>query len=319
MTDARQELIARLDKEIAFWTEVLDDQDIHPNYAMLLLRDCRAALSADASATPVAWMYEPHNNTIPGFRRFYYEQVYYIPERDTETPLYSCPRIPQQDEPSTPVARQEEPIVFMYQFKDRTEFKTNRWHKHSDPSVLKETFLYAAPAAVAREPQTERQECCRAGRAWSGGESMKCEDCPLDLTKPRDAALPYHPGRDGSMAGHARVGDTAPAAAEKGELQEAIEWGQMILRAFDVAVADQPDLKIDDSSHHLRALIAVAQASQPADKRDAERYQSLANKVAKDLAVVAFMDFRDKAEVDAYIDESLATALSARHRDTEEK
>jgi hypothetical protein len=236
-----------------------------------LLRQLREKDAVHSSATPVAWMYEnEYGAKLIELQRWGYGGKL---KSWTETPLYSCPRIPQQDEPSTPVARQEEPEKVNYVAGGRTHPATAQSDKPLGPdavtklgmdqyalgcklpSIFWSMYQYgladAAPAAVAREPQTELAEAI----AWAKAE--------------RHSWLPH-----GETNGH----------------------------------------------KHLGTLIAAAlNASQPADKRDAERYRALANKVAKDLAVVAFMDFRDKAEVDTYIDESLAAALSARQRDTEEK
>src|ERR1017187_7034309 len=107
MNDARQELIAEIDDWIR--SALSPDSLKGEEAAVPILERIRAALSADASATPVArpygWLYEMGNESW--FRREQY-QPHVSRDNMTEIPLYLGRSIPQQDEPSTPVARQEE-------------------------------------------------------------------------------------------------------------------------------------------------------------------------------------------------------------------
>ena len=101
-----------------------------------------------------------------------------------ETPLYSCPRIPQQDEPSTPVARQEEPTAralehaeYLAKGAEALLESVNAYFAEDGDEQAKQEAMtdhmrglrcdiyefrkrrdkVAAPAAVAREPQTDAQ------------------------------------------------------------------------------------------------------------------------------------------------------------------
>ena len=166
MNDARQELIDRL--------RAYDKHNHRGKYARLC-HEAADALSADASATPLAWMYD--NGT---------ENYFFQRERQdaplnakagwTETPLYSCRSPAQQDEPSTPVARQEDAMSLLRRLRDwANDTIGGSWYAHDrvNPPLFdavdaalankRDTmdndtgFLaykaHAAPAAVARQEE----------------------------------------------------------------------------------------------------------------------------------------------------------------------
>jgi hypothetical protein len=126
------------------------------------------------------------------------------------------------------------------------------------PSIFWSMYQYgladAAPAAAAREPQTELdRKCSKCGTSWSQGRTTLgtlanplpnyCPTCsaPAAAGEPQTEQFPVSPDW------------RPPAAAEKGE--QAKEYEKEWRDAY---------------MHGYQAGIAAAQASQPADKRDAE-------------------------------------------------